>query len=212
MKGLRITDRATVKLVQEVLNDDVNPMIVKTLIEKGVYATGIQGPSILRAEKLVPKAGTGYDVNLGYVGRIVNVDTAPVTACLNANIIPVITPLGGDETGQIYNINADDAAPVIATALKAQKLVFLSDVPGILHEQGSPDSLIHTIAQEEVEVLIEKGVIAGGMIPKIRGAVSALAGGVSKVHIIDGRILHSLLLEIFTQKGIGTEIVHKQQK
>ncbi len=207
INGLRVTDAKMVRLVEEVLNHEVNVELVETLVARGAQATGIQGPSILQAEKFMPPdLRTQQPVDLGFVGRIVAVSVAPVRACLDAGLLPVITPLGRDATGAIYNTNADDAAGAVACALKARKLVFLSDVPGLLRDPKDPDSIMSTVSRKEVQSLITSGVIGGGMLPKIQGALDAIAAGVGKVHIIDGRTPHSLLLEIFTDQGIGTEI------
>lgn len=209
VKGLRVTDEDSIRLVEEVLNDKINPEIVDTLIALGARATGIQGQSILLVEKLMPvDDATNQPLDAGFVGQVTEVDTDPINAILDADKIPVITPLGCDTEGQIHNVNADNAAAAIAKALHAHKLVFLSDVPGLLKDPNDPDSVISTLKQEDAETLIQRGVIDGGMLPKIQGAMSALAGGVKKIHIIDGRLPHSLLLEIFTEKGIGTEIVY----
>lgn len=206
--GLRMTDAAAIRLVAEVLNHEVNVEIVETLVARGARAVGIQGPSILRARKYTPlDAQTGQPVELGFVGQVAEVQTEPVRACLRAGMVPVITPLARDDAGQIYNINADEAAAALARALPARKLVFVSDVPGILRNPADPQSVISSLGRAEVEELIHRGIIAGGMLPKIQGALDALAAGVKKVHIIDGRLPHSLLLEIFTDQGIGTEIV-----
>ena len=208
INGLRVTDAAAMRLVEEVLNHEINVELVETLIARGAQATGIQGPSILRAEKFMPlDTQTHQPLDLGFVGKIVGVDSAPIQACLQAGLLPVITPLGRDAGGAVYNINADAAAGAIAQALKARKLLFLSDVPGLLKNPRDPHSIMSTVSRSEVEDLIHSGVIEGGMLPKIQGAMDALRAGVGKVHIIDGRIPHSLLLEIFTDKGIGTEII-----
>jgi acetylglutamate kinase len=138
---------------------------------------------------------------------VVNVDTEQLHWVLNRGEVPVITPLGSDMDGRVYNINADMAACEIAAQLKARKLVFLSDVPGVLRDASDPESLISTIRSDQVEALIEEKVIQGGMIPKVRSAVDALQAGTGKVHMVDGRLQHSLLLEIFTHRGIGTQIV-----
>lgn len=211
VNGLRVTDAATMHLVAEVLNHEVNVEIVETLIARGARATGIQGPSILRAKKMfaIDKA-TGQPVDIGFVGKIIGVDPAPIAACLKADMIPVITPLARGTDGAVYNINADESAAAIAQAVRARKLVFLSDVPGLLRDPQNPDSVISTLKHSAVETLIRDGVIAGGMLPKIRGALDALAAGVRKVHIVDGRMPHSLLLEIFTDQGIGTEIIQDE--
>lgn len=208
INGLRVTDAAAMRLVEEVLNHEVNVELVEILIACGAQATGIQGPSILQAEKFRPQdPQTHRPVDIGYVGKIIGVDVGPIQACLQAGLLPVITPLGRDAAGAIYNINADDAAGAIAQALKARKLVFLSDVPGLLKHPDDPHSIMSTISRSEVEALIKSGIIDGGMLPKIQGALDTLTAGVGKVHIIDGRVPHSLLLEIFTDKGIGTEII-----
>lgn len=209
INGLRVTDQESVRLVEKVLNHDVNVEIVETLISNGARAAGIQGPSIIRAEKnkSAHNAG-GNGPDLGFVGTVAAVDTVPITACLSANIIPVITPLGRGADGQVYNINADDSAAAVAIAINAFKLVFLSDVPGVLRDPKKTDSIISSLTRKEIEQLISNGTIHAGMVPKIQGALSAIAAGVKKVHIIDGHTRHSLLLEIFTDKGIGTEIIN----
>jgi len=211
VNGLRVTDAAAMRMVTEVLNHEVNVEIVETLIARGARAAGIQGPSILRAEKTfsIDKA-TGQPVDIGFVGKITGVDPAPIAACLAAGMIPVITPLARGADGAIYNINADESAAAIARAVRARKLVFLSDVPGLLRDQHDPASVMSTLKRNAVETLIREGVIAGGMLPKIRGALDALAAGVRKVHVVDGRMPHSLLLEILTDQGIGTEIIQDE--
>jgi len=206
INGLRVTDHETVKLVEQVLNHDVNVEIVETLITHGARAAGLHGPGLISAEKV--RAHNGKEIDLGFVGRVTCVDAAPIMACLQADIIPVITPLGRGADGLIYNINADDSATAIAAAINAYKLVFISDVPGVLRDSGNPDSIISSLTGTEIQKLIRDGVIHTGMLPKIQGALSAIDAGVKKVHIIDGHVLHSLLLEIFTDKGIGTEIIN----
>ena len=206
INGLRVTDRETVRLVEQVLNHEVNVEIVETLVTHGARAAGLHGPGIICAERV--RAQNGKEVDLGFVGRVTGVDAAPIMACLKADIIPVITPLGRDAAGQVYNINADDSATAIAGVINAYKLVFLSDVPGVLRDFKNPDSIISSLTGTEIEKLIKDGVIHTGMLPKIQGALSAIDAGVKKVHIIDGHVLHSLLLEIFTDKGIGTEIIN----
>lgn len=206
--GLRVTDAATVKLVAEVLNHEVNVEIVETLISRGARAVGIQGPSIMRAHQYAPlDPESELPLDLGFVGQVYDVQTEPVQACSRAGMVPIITPLARGDDGHVYNINADDAAAALARSLPARKLVFVSDVPGILRDPSDPKSVISSLNRKEVEELIDSQVIAGGMLPKIQGALDALDAGVKKVHIIDGSLPHSLLLEIFTEKGIGTEIV-----
>jgi acetylglutamate kinase len=145
----------------------------------------------------------------GFVGDVVEVDDDPILAYLHSHIVPVITPLGRGTDGKLYNINADDAASAIAQTLKARKLVYLSDVPGLLRDPKDKTSLISTIKIAEIDALAAQGVISGGMLPKVQGAVKAIKAGVRKVHFIDANLPHSLLLELFTDKGVGTEIVKK---
>jgi acetylglutamate kinase len=208
LKGLRVTDEETVKIVEDVLNGEVNAQIVKQLVEFGCKARGIHGEHILTVVKhKETDAGTGALLDWGYVGDVTDVDVEPVKAYLQAGITPVITPLGHDDAGKLYNINADEAASAIAEKLAARKLVFLSDVPGLLRTPDDPSSIISTVNLGEVEELIRRGVISGGMIPKISGAIKALKAGVKKTHIIEAGFAHSLLLELFTDKGVGTEIL-----
>ncbi len=209
VKGLRVTDEATIAVVEDVLNHEVNPQLVKTLQGYGCKARGIHGEDILRVKKReeVDKS-TGKKVDWGFVGDVMEVDAAPVEAFLQAAMTPVITPLGRGPDRKLYNVNADDVAAAIAKTLKARKLVFLSDVPGLLANPADMESRISTVKIKEVEALIKRKVIDGGMLPKITGAVNALKAGVRKTHIIDADMPHSLLLELFTDRGVGTEIVH----
>lgn len=208
IQGLRVTDEKTIKVVESVLNNEVNPHLVEILQNYGGKARGIHGEDIIKVKKhsgFDPQ--TGEELDWGYVGKVIHVDAEPIKAFLKADIIPVITPLGRGEDGHLYNVNADDVANAIACALQARKLVFLSDVPGLLRDPEDATTLISTLCLNEVEDLIERGIISGGMLPKIGGAVEALKAGVSKTHIIDSALPHSLLLELFTDKGVGTEIV-----
>jgi len=208
VQGLRITDEKTITVVESVLNNEVNPHLVEILKNYGSKAHGIHGEDIIKVKKYVGfDPQTGEELDWGYVGKVISVDIEPIKAFLNADIIPVITPLGRGEDGHLYNVNADDVANAVACALQARKLVFLSDVPGLLQDINDPTTLISTLSLNEVEDLIERGIISGGMLPKIGGAVEALKAGVSKTHIIDSALPHSLLLELFTDKGVGTEIV-----
>lgn len=207
VKGLRVTDEATIRIVERVLKTEVNPEIVRTLRQNGARAERLDGEKVFAVTKRTEKdSATGELLDWGFVGNVQAVDTAPILALLKEQTIPVITPLGRGPEG-IYNVNADDAATAAAKALKARKLAFLSDVPGLLADRNNPNSLLSSLKVRQTEDLIEKGVIDGGMLPKIRSAVEAIRAGVRKVHIIDGRLPHSLLLEIFTTKGIGTEII-----
>ncbi len=209
VKGLRVTDPETMKIVEQVLNREVNPELVSILNGFGCKARGIHGEDIITVRKHTAEdADTGEVLDWGLVGEITHVDVEPVKAYLESDITPVITPLGADASRQIYNINADAAAAGLAERLKARKLVFLSDVPGLLADPKDRNSLMSTLHLSEVESLIERGIIGGGMLPKISGALKALKAGVRKTHIIDAALPHSLLLELFTDKGVGTEIVN----
>lgn len=207
VRGLRVTDEATVQVVEKVLNQQVNPEIVNVLQSFQCAGRGIHGEDIMRAVKHRETDDEGHELNWGFVGNVEHVDTAPIQAYLRADIAPVITPLGRGADGQVYNINADEAAASIACALRARKLVFLSDVPGLLKNPSDPESLISTVRASEVDKLVEDGTISGGMLPKLQGALKALHMGVRKVHIIDASLPHSLLLELFTDEGVGTEII-----
>lgn len=208
LNGLRVTCERSIQVVQEVMNTSINPDIVATLRKHGARAEGLHGEDIFTAVRVKEKDGaTGKELDLGFVGEPVAVDTGPIRELLAKGVIPVITPLGRGTDGFVYNVNADTAALSVAKALKARKLAYLSDVPGLLRDVNDPESLIGTLRHGDVETLIARGVISGGMLPKVRSAIEALQAGVKKVHMIDGRMPHSLLLEIFTDKGVGTEIV-----
>ena len=208
VNGLRVTNEGAIKIVEEVLDQEINPKIVATLNELGGKAVGISGKKVIKAEKLPPQSeGKSVAVDLGFVGVATGLDLKEVQAALADEKTPVISPIGQDENGVTLNVNADIAAGAIAGALKASKLIYLSDVLGIMRDPREKDSLIPSVTSEMIETLIEDEVIEGGMIPKVRSAVEALAEGVGKVHFIDGRIPHSLLLEIFTNSGVGTEII-----
>ena len=209
VKGLRVTDADTMEIVEQVLNREVNPELVALLNGFGCKARGIHGEDIITVRKHTAEdPDTGEILDWGLVGEITGVDVEPVRAYLEADITPVITPLGADGSRQIYNINADSAAAGLAERLQARKLVFLSDVPGLLSDPKDRNSIMSTLHLSEVESLIERGIIGGGMLPKISGALKALKAGVRKTHIIDAALPHSLLLELFTDKGVGTEIVN----
>ncbi|MCO5062368.1 MAG: acetylglutamate kinase [Kiritimatiellae bacterium] len=210
VKGLRVTDEAAADVVEQVLNREVNPDIVRTLERLGCTARGIHGEDILDVIKHTElDSETGEALDWGFVGDVVEVDDDPILAYLHAHIVPVITPLGWGPDEKVYNINADDAASAIAQALKARKLVYLSDVPGLLRDPEDNATLISTLKFADVDKLVAQGVISGGMIPKVLGAMRAIKAGVRKVHFIDAKLPHSLLLELFTDRGVGTEIVKK---
>lgn len=208
VNGLRVTDAQTIGIVEEVLDTVINPGIVRQLEEFGARATGIPGKRVMLAKKLPPQTeGKAVAVDLGFTGEVVDVNLEAVTQALADDTIPVLSPLAQDADGVTLNVNADTAAGTIAARLQASKMIYLSDVPGIMRDPTDKESLIPSVNQEKIEQLIEDEIIAGGMIPKVESALHALAGGVKKVHFIDGRTQHALLLEIFTGSGIGTEIV-----
>lgn len=206
--GLRVTDHKTIEVVEQVLNHEVNPNLVEIIQRFHGKARGIHGEDIMRADKRVEvDPETNKSIDWGYVGTVSRVDIEPIQAYLRSDIVPVITPLGRGPDGKLYNINADDAATAIACALQARKLVFLTDVPGLLRDPEDHSSLVSSLHLNEVAELIDRGVISGGMLPKIRGMVGAVESGIKKVHIIDASLSHSLLLELFTSEGVGTEIM-----
>ena len=208
IRGLRVTDEAAIKVVETTIRDTVNASLLEILNAKGAKAKRIDGNTIFEVEKrTVTDPATGEILDWGYVGEIKHVHAAPILECLRNEIIPVITPLGNGPDGKLYNLNADDAAAAVARELRARKLAFLSDVPGLLKDRTDASSLLSTLHIKEVEALIASKVIDGGMLPKIHSCMEALAAGVRKIHIIDGRLPHSLLLEIFTEQGVGTEII-----
>ena len=208
ISGLRYTCEATVRIVDDVLHNQVNSELVRLMEQLEGKPCAVSGKDVLRAERITAQDhDTGEQVDLGFVGRVTQVDTAQLQQVLERDQVPVIAPLACDASGQMYNVNADMAACEIAAQIKARKLVFLSDVPGILRDPQDPGSLISTIRRSEVESLIKRKIIAGGMVPKVRSAAAALDAGTEKVHMIDGRLRHSLLLEIYTTSGIGTQIV-----
>lgn len=208
INGLRYTCDKTIKVVDQVMHQEINPQLVQWLRQCGANPVPVSGKDVLRARRINSRnQDTGEEIDLGFVGEVINVDTPQIEWIMQRRKIPVITPLACDMNGQIYNINGDMAACVIAAKLQVRKLVFLSDVPGVLRNQDDPETLISTIKVKQIDQLAEEGVISGGMLPKLHSAAQAIEAGVEKVHMIDGRLKHSLLLEIFTDHGIGTEIV-----
>lgn len=203
VQGLRVTDAETMEVAEMVLSK-VNKRLVQMLEKLGVKAAGICGKDggTLKCEK---KYANGEDI--GFVGNIVDVDTNLIETLLVNEYIPVIAPIGMDDNFQSYNINADDAACAIATAMNAEKLAFLTDIEGVYRDFEDKSSLISVLTLEEADELLASGVIGGGMLPKLQNCIDAVKEGVSRVHIMDGRIDHSLLLEFFTNKGIGTAII-----
>jgi acetylglutamate kinase len=206
--GMRVTDAATVKIVEETLNVEINDQICQSFKARGANPLGMKGNDVNLCEKLLGTDEQGQPVDLGFVGDIKFVKTKLIKKTLADGFLPVVSPIALDADDQAYNTNADVAAAAVAHSLRARRLIFMSDVPGLLANPKDPASLITTLKVSEVEDLKKKGVIAGGMIPKVDSAVKALKEGVRRVHFIDGRVPHALLLEVFTDHGIGTEIVH----
>ena len=200
--GLRVTDEATMKVVQMVLVGKTNKEIVALLNNKGGTAIGVSGldGNLIECIKLT-KDENGDPLDVGYVGKIVKVDTSVLTKLIHSGYIPVIAPIGYDKAGNSYNINADTVAGAIATAIQAEKLILFTDVEGVKDKDGN---IVYEIGIDKAHEYIDSGVVSGGMIPKVMGCVDAVLKGVNRVHIIDGRIPHSILLEIFTDTGIGT--------
>ncbi len=206
--GIRVTDEATISIVERTLSHVINPGLVDAIVRFGGNAVGVPGTSVFIGEKTSGTSpDTGLPIDLGFVGHITDFNLAPVEAAIAAEVVPVLSPLAAEKsTGHPLNVNADIAASALAGRIGAAKLIFLSDVLGVLSDPNDPDSLIESASADEVESLINQNIISGGMIPKVRSAVEALHKGVRKVHLIDGRIRHSLILEVFTDLGIGTEI------
>nr|MDR1001097.1 acetylglutamate kinase [Clostridiales bacterium] len=204
--GLRVTTEETMEMVEMVLSGKLNKAIVADLTMQGILSAGISGKDcgLLRVRKLMPGG-----VDIGFVGEVSKVDTTLIKTLIDNDFVPVISPVGVDENGASYNVNADMAAVAIAGALKAQKLVFLTDVEGVLRHKNGDDGqheVYSRLTASHIARLIDRGVITGGMIPKVQSCVAAVQSGVKHVHILDGRVEHCLLLEIFTQEGVGTMV------
>ena len=202
VNGLRVTDEETIGIVDEVLNERVNEEVASYVSQNNCEAARLPGKEVLRCVRLQAEP------DLGYVGEVTEVDVERINAALDAGQVPVLSSTASDAAGLCHNVNADAAAAKVAIGLEARRLVYLSDVPGLLRDADDPATLISSLPAGEVEPLKEAGVIAKGMLPKVNSAVEALRAGVNRVHFVDGRLPHSLLLEIFTDTGIGTEIVH----
>ncbi|MCY6483021.1 acetylglutamate kinase [Clostridium aestuarii] len=208
VNGLRVTDEETIEIVQMVLAGKVNKDIVSLILKSGGNAVGICGidANLLKAKKAEKKNGA----DLGYVGEITEINEDIIKNSLDGGYIPVISTVAlGEEDGEVYNINADLAAAKISAKLKAEKLILLTDVPGILRDINEVDSLISVLNLEDIPALIDYKVINGGMIPKVDCCVEAIQGGVKRTHIIDGRTPHSILLELFSNEGVGTMIINE---
>lgn len=211
VQGMRVTDQETMDVVEMVLGGKVNKMIVNLINRQGGKAVGLSGKdgNLLEAQKLLmydtPQADRPPEIiDVGKVGVVRKVNPEVLRSLDSTGFIPVIAPVGVDENGETYNINADLVAGSVAAALQAEKLILLTDVPGVLDENGE---LLSSLSHEKVQTMVASGEIIGGMLPKINCCLEAMRGGVKKTHILDGRLSHCLLLEIFTEKGVGTEIL-----
>src|SRR6185369_14799119 len=207
IQGQRVTDEETVKVVDQVLSHEINPEIVAAINSFGGAAKGFAGTDIFTCRKLWVTPAAGERIDIGFVGQVIEVNTAPLLECIGQGIMPVISPTALGEDGKVYNCNADVAAAQVAIALKAKRLVFMSDVPGLMRDPKDPSTLIAHLQTSEVDGLKKAGVVDKGMIPKVDSAVAAIKAGVDKVSLVDGRTNHSVLLEIFTDAGVGTEVV-----
>jgi acetylglutamate kinase len=207
INGLRVTDEATIAVVKRTLDEIVNKDVCDALSTAKGRPKGMPGDSVLVCEKLT-KDDEGRDIDLGYVGDVTEVKVKLIKKEISDGFVPIISPVAEGYDGKPYNVNADLVAGRVASALRARRLVYMSDVPGLLADASDPTSLISTLKISQVDDLKRKGVIDKGMRPKVQSAIRALEEGVQRVHFIDGRLPHSLLLEIFTDHGIGTEIVH----
>ena len=207
VQGQRVTDEATVEIVDRVLSREINPEIVKLINELGGRARGFAGTEIFTCRKLLLDAPDGTKLDAGFLGEVIGVNTALLIDCIEQGITPVISPTARGEDGRIYNCNADVSAAHAAIALNAKRLVFMSDVPGLMRDPKDPATLITHLQISEVPGLKQAGIVDKGMIPKVDSAVTAIRSGVEKVSFVDGRVNHAVLLDIFTDEGVGTEVV-----
>lgn len=207
VQGQRVTDEAAVNVVDQVLSREINPQLVKTVESLGGKAKGFSGADIFTCRKLLLSGPGGEKVDIGFVGEVRGVNTEPLRECIRRGVTPIISPIARGEDGLIYNCNADVAAAQAAIALKARRLVFMSDVPGLMRDPKDDSTLITHLQSREVDDLKRAGIVDKGMIPKVDSAVAAIRAGVDKVSFVDGRVSHSVLLEIFTDAGVGTEVV-----
>ena len=212
VNGLRVTSTEAISIVEKTLSGTINPGLVQMIRDFGGKGIGIPGTEIFVGERLHEKDENGDPVDIGEVGNVIGSLLPRIKGALDLEITPVISPLAREiGTDKPLNVNADLAAAALAKELKPVKLIYISDVPGVMKDPNDPSTLFHSLTRTEALDLIEDGTVKGGMIPKIRSAVDALNAGVRKVHFIDGRIPHTLLLEIFTSEGIGTEIIRQQR-
>jgi acetylglutamate kinase len=207
IQGQRVTTEESVQVVERVLSREINPEIVKMVNDLGGKAKGFSGTEIFTCRKKLLTTADGKELDIGYVGEVTAVNLEPIRECIRRSVVPVVSPTAIGEDGKLYNCNADVGAAQMAIALKARRLFFMSDVPGLLRDFKDPSTLISHLQVSEVDALKRSGVIDKGMIPKVDSAIEAVKAGVRKVAFIDGRLQHSVLLEIFTDKGVGTEVV-----
>ena len=207
INGLRFTDKDTVSIVEETLNKSVNLDICELIQAKSGKPLGMTGQSLFSCEKL-DQDPEGNPIDLGFVGQVQFVKSRLIKRAISQGYTPIISPVGSDDDGNLYNINADVAAAHVACTLRARRLVYMTDVPGLLRNPDDHESIISTLRAGEVDSLKSEGIIGKGMLPKVDSAIKALREGVHRVHFVHGRLPHSILLEIFTDKGVGTEIVH----
>jgi acetylglutamate kinase len=207
IQGQRVTDSRAVAVVDQVLSREINPEVVEAINSLGAKAHGFAGTEIFTCRKLLLSGPAGEQLDLGFVGEVIAVKAAPLLKCIEQGIVPVISSTARDENGQIYNCNADVAAAQVAIALKAKRLVFMSDVPGLMRDPQDPNTVISHLQVGQVQELKNTRVVDAGMIPKVDSAVAAIQAGVNKVSLVDGRVPHAVLLEIFTDAGVGTEVV-----
>jgi acetylglutamate kinase len=210
VQGRRYTDADTLAIVERVLAGEINEQIARRVNELGGRAQPLnfRTTNVLRGERIALPDEEGQPLDLGFVGGVTRVDRATIEHLCHAGIVPIIPSMCITKEGQKLNVNADTAATAVAQALEAEKLVYLSDVNGVRRDKSDPESLIHSLTAEEARKLIQSGAIDSGMIPKVQACLETLDRGVHKVHIIDGRLRHSLLLEVYTSKGVGTQIVN----
>ena len=207
VQGQRVTDEATAQIADDVLSREINPEVVAAINSFGGAARGFAGPDIFRCRRASLPGPDGQSLDIGYVGEVTEVNTAPLLECIRDGVTPVISPTARGNDGKIYNCNADVAAAQAGIALNARRLVFMSDVVGLMRNPADPSSVISHLQTAEVDGLKRSGVIDKGMIPKVDSAVAAIKAGVEKVSFVDGRMEHAVLLEIFTDAGVGTEVV-----